>query len=143
MPVNITILTELCVGVAASSMPALAKFFQHHFPDFSMIDTFLSFKSEVIKARHGKTKAIPLGSGSQDHIVQNPSLSESDQIYKKHCAHLDMNSMELGNVSHVTACDDGDVADAMNDTDGIRIGRAWERTSRKRGEALGSEDIVR
>lgn len=126
-------LTEMCVGVTVSCMPSLVKFVQHHFPDFSVVHSFLSFKSLVLKTCDGKTRALPLGSGSQDHVVQNPRFSESETIRKRPGAHLDMNDLELGKVSQITACDDGNVAVAMDDMDGIRIGQGWEQTSRKRG----------
>ncbi|KAL8929675.1 MAG: hypothetical protein Q9172_000354 [Xanthocarpia lactea] len=121
MPVNITVLTEMCVGVTASSMPAVAKFVQHQFPGFSVIDSVLSWKSFLLSTGRSKTKDPPSDSGSQDHIIGQPSLG----------THFGMTNIGLGNVSLITACDEDNVAKTMENTGGIRIDRAWEHASLK------------
>lgn len=127
-------LTEMCVGVIVSSMPSLAKFVQHQFPGFSVVDSFLSFKSSLPKIRHDKVpRAMAPDWSSNEHIIQGPHFSDSDRPYKKLGNHLDRNDIELGNVSCVTARDEGNFAGATGDTDGIYIKRAWEQSYQKKG----------
>lgn len=114
-------LTEMCVGVSVSSMPAMAKFVQHQFPGFSIVDTFLSRKSLLLSARPRKNQDIPLDSGLQDHIIGQPSQG----------THFGMTNLGLGNVSHVSACDKGDTAKTLENPSGIRIDRGWEQASQK------------
>lgn len=117
-------LTEMCVGVSVSSMPAVAKFVQHRFPGFSVVDSFLSWKSHLLSTRRSKTKDMPLDSGSQDHIIGQASLG----------THFGMTNIGLGNVSHISACNEGDLAKTMGNASVIRIDRGWEQASQKTDE---------
>ncbi|KAI4116356.1 MAG: hypothetical protein LQ345_003211 [Seirophora villosa] len=124
----------MCVGIIVSSMPSLAKFVQHQFPGFSVVDSFLSTKSILLKVRHDKVpRAMAPDSGSNEHIIHGPHFSDSDRPYKKLGNHLDRNDIELGNVSCVTACEEGKFAGATSDSDGIYIKRAWEQSYQKNG----------
>lgn len=130
-------LTELCVGVSVSSMPALAKFVQHHFPNFSVVDSVISFKSSMLRSHYGTAKVTSLGSASQDHTAETPRISESNKTFKKSGAHFDVNSMELGNLSYITACENSNVAVSTDSLDGIRVWRAWGQTSQQMESTLG------
>lgn len=137
MPVDITILTEMCVGVTASCMPSLANIVRHYFPNFSMVRSLVSLKAFLLTGRHGESSnATPSASSSHNHIVQEPSFSESNKNLKKSAASFDAHNLELGNVSQVTTRVDGSNMVEMHHLNGIQVQRALEQTSQKTDKEL-------
>ncbi|MCJ1306973.1 hypothetical protein MMC25_000617 [Agyrium rufum] len=86
IPVNITILVELCVGVTVSSMPSIAGLVKHKFPNFSIID-YASSLLEILRTSNRPTRSkdgVSPGNSSaprsREHLYRKFDVNEASEM---------------------------------------------------------------
>ena len=126
-------MTEMAVGVSASCMPSLAKFLGHQFPNFSLVDSLLSFKAfSMLGSRKSRGDTSLKDSGSfprsyRFNKVAIPSGGSDENLkaayIETHTHDLESGNETTGNRARVYS---GGAMEMEERVQGIRMDRAWE-----------------
>lgn len=69
----------MCIGIICSCMPSVSKFVNHHFPDFSLVDTILSLRGISRISRFHSS----MYTRSRKSSKKSTGASESDENLSK------------------------------------------------------------
>ena len=122
----------MCVGVSTSSMPSLAKFVRHYFPNVSIIDSLGSLKAFLFTVRRSDSSSVtPSVSSSRNQIIPKADYSELPIKTKQSADVFDAHNVELGNMSQITTLVEGRGVFEVDHLDGIQVHRSWEHTTQR------------
>ncbi|KAF2228640.1 hypothetical protein EV356DRAFT_537928 [Viridothelium virens] len=121
IPVNICLLSEISVGVIASCMPSLSKLVRSKFPDFSIIDSLLSFKMRLFGTGRSSSSTTPLASDPHKHPFKNLNEGEPREISREASSFSSIHDIELGGHLTTKTRIAGSGAIEMNPLNGIPL----------------------